>query len=178
MGQTFSKWFGSLFKKKVRGLMLGLDCAGKTTILYSLKLNEIVKTIPTIGFNVENINYKNLDLTIWDIGGQEKLRRLWNHYFLNTDLLIYVIDSNDRGRLETSSEELHYILNNDLLSELKAVLIFCNKVDLPNSINPQRLIDILKLNQIKKPWYVQPCCAIKNDGIHEGFNWLSKTINS
>jgi len=177
MGQTLSKWFGGLFKKKVKGLMLGLDAAGKTTILYSLKLNEIVKTIPTIGFNVENINYKNLDLTIWDVGGQEKLRRLWQHYYQNTDILIYVIDSNDRTRLHEASEELHSMLNNDLLKDIKGVLIFCNKIDLPNSINPKHLTDILKLHRIKQTWYVQPCVATTNDGLYEGFNWLSKIVN-
>ena len=177
MGQVITKWIGGLFKKKVKGLMLGLDAAGKTTILYSLKLNEIVKTIPTIGFNVENINYKNLDLTIWDVGGQEKLRRLWQHYYQNTDILIYVIDANDRSRLPEAAEELHYMLNNDLLKDIKAVLIFCNKMDLPNSVNPTYLTDILKLNKIKQTWYVQPCVAINNDGLYDGFNWLAKTIN-
>ena len=177
MGQTISKWFGGLFKKKVKGLMLGLDAAGKTTILYSLKLNEVIRTIPTIGFNVENINYKNLDLTIWDIGGQEKLRKLWQHYYENTDLLIYVIDANDRTRFNEASDELHRILSNDLLRDIKGVLIFCNKMDLPNSINPSYLSQILNLHKIKQKWYVQPCVATKNDGIHEGFNWLSKTIN-
>ena len=177
MGNTISNWFGNLFKKKVKGLMLGLDCAGKTTILFSLKLNKLVKTIPTIGFNVENINYKNLNLTIWDIGGQEKLRQLWHHYYQNTNIIIFVIDSNDISRLKQVKNEMHYVLNNDLLKDIEAVLIFCNKMDLPNSKNPHLLKEILQLNKIKQKWYLQPCIAINNEGIHDGFNWLSKNVN-
>ena len=66
MGLSFSKVFGKLFgKKDVRILMVGLDAAGKTTILYKLKLGEIVTTIPTIGFNVETVEYKNISFTVW-----------------------------------------------------------------------------------------------------------------
>ena len=57
--------------------MIGLDAAGKTTVLYKLKMGELLTTIPTIGFNVETINYKNLEMTIWDVGGQDKIRQLW-----------------------------------------------------------------------------------------------------
>lgn len=64
--------------------MVGLDAAGKTTILYKLKLGEIVTTIPTIGFNVETVEYKNINFTVWDVGGQDKIRPLWRHYFQNT----------------------------------------------------------------------------------------------
>ena len=79
-------------------LMVGLDAAGKTTILYKMKLGEIVTTIPTIGFNVETVEYKNIKFTMWDVGGQDKLRPLWRHYFQNTNGVIFVVDSNDRDR--------------------------------------------------------------------------------
>ena len=87
--------------------MVGLDAAGKTTILYKLKLGEIVTTIPTIGmmfecrffitllpgFNVETVEYKNISFTVWDVGGQDKIRPLWRHYFQNTQGLIFVVSS-------------------------------------------------------------------------------------
>uniref|UniRef100_A0A8D2D6X0 ADP-ribosylation factor 2 n=1 Tax=Sciurus vulgaris TaxID=55149 RepID=A0A8D2D6X0_SCIVU len=77
MGNVFEKLFKSLFgKKEMRILMVGLDAAGKTTILYKLKLGEIVTTIPTIGFNVETVEYKNISFTVWDVGGQDKIRPL------------------------------------------------------------------------------------------------------
>lgn len=64
--------------------MLGLDAAGKTTILYKLKLGQDVTTIPTVGFNVETVTYKNVKFNVWDVGGQDKIRPLWRHYFSGT----------------------------------------------------------------------------------------------
>ncbi|EYB99019.1 hypothetical protein Y032_0126g1357 [Ancylostoma ceylanicum] len=86
MGSTFSR-LRLLFSgtKPCRILMVGLDNAGKTTILYKLKLGEVVTTIPTIGFNVETVNYRNLSFTVWDVGGQERIRVLWKYYFNNTE---------------------------------------------------------------------------------------------
>lgn len=70
MGLAISKLFDRLFgKKEMRILMLGLDAAGKTTILYKLKLGEVVSSVPTIGFNVETVEYKNIKFTVWDVGG-------------------------------------------------------------------------------------------------------------
>lgn len=85
---------------------VGLDAAGKTTILYKLKLGEVVTTIPTIGFNVETVEYKNICFTVWDVGGQDKIRPLWRHYFQNTQGLIFVVDSNDRERIGEAEKEL------------------------------------------------------------------------
>jgi len=108
MGLTISSLFGRLFaKKQMRILMVGLDAAGKTTILYKLKLGEIVTTIPTIGFNVETVEYKNISFTVWDVGGQDKIRPLWRHYYQNTQGLIFVVDSSDRERIQESHDELH-----------------------------------------------------------------------
>ncbi|XP_030741142.2 ADP-ribosylation factor 5 [Echinops telfairi] len=90
---------------------VGLDAAGKTTILYKLKLGEIVTTIPTIGFNVETVEYKNICFTVWDVGGQDKIRPLWRHYFQNTQGLIFVVDSNDRERVQESADELQKMVS-------------------------------------------------------------------
>ena len=101
MGLTFSRLWERMFgKKEMRILMVGLDAAGKTTILYKLKLGEVVTTIPTIGFNVETVEYKNISFTVWDVGGQDKIRPLWRHYYQNTQGLIFVVDSNDRDRVD------------------------------------------------------------------------------
>merc|ERR1712188_24289 len=89
-----------------RVLMVGLDAAGKTTVLYKLKLGKVVTTIPTIGFNVETVEYRNIRFTVWDIGGQDKIRKLWRHYYQGTQGLIFVIDSSDHDRIETAREEL------------------------------------------------------------------------
>merc|ERR1711994_794704 len=101
MGALIAKIKGILgsFNSEKRILMLGLDAAGKTTIIYKLQLGEVVHTIPTIGFNVETISYKKVNFTVWDVGGQTKIRPLWRHYFENSDAVIFVVDSQDRGRL-------------------------------------------------------------------------------
>jgi len=70
MGSQLAKLLASIFnKKEMRILMLGLDAAGKTTILYRLKLGEVVQSVPTIGFNVESVEYKKIKFTVWDVGG-------------------------------------------------------------------------------------------------------------
>ena len=85
--------------------MVGLDNAGKTTILYKLKLGEVVTTIPTIGFNVETVDYKNIRFTIWDFGGRRRfIRPLLQHYYENTEAVIFVVDSSDRERVEKAKE--------------------------------------------------------------------------
>merc|ERR1712000_128544 len=108
MGGIIAKLFNP--KKEMRILMVGLDAAGKTTILYKLKLGEIVTTIPTIGFNVETVEYKKINFTVWDVGGQDKIRPLWRHYFQNTQGLIFVVDSNDKDRVAEANEELQKML--------------------------------------------------------------------
>ncbi|KAJ4787031.1 hypothetical protein LUZ62_038277 [Rhynchospora pubera] len=149
MGLSFTKLFSRLFaKKEMRILMVGLDAAGKTTILYKLKLGEIVTTIPTIGFNVETVEYKNISFTVWDVGGQDKIRPLWRHYFQNTQGLIFVVDSNDRDRVVEARDELHRMLNEDELRDA-VLLVFANKQDLPNAMNAAEITDKLGLHSLR-----------------------------
>jgi len=177
MGLTLSSVFGRLFaKKQMRILMVGLDAAGKTTILYKLKLGEIVTTIPTIGFNVETVEYKNISFTVWDVGGQDKIRPLWRHYYQNTQGLIYVVDSADNERIEESREELHKMLQEDELRNA-IVLVFANKQDLPNAVPPSELTQKLQLHNLKRKWYVQQACATQGTGLYEGLDWLSNELS-
>eukprot|EP00027_Filamoeba_sp_ATCC50430_P001015 CAMPEP_0168555590 /NCGR_PEP_ID=MMETSP0413-20121227/8420_1 /TAXON_ID=136452 /ORGANISM="Filamoeba nolandi, Strain NC-AS-23-1" /LENGTH=179 /DNA_ID=CAMNT_0008586459 /DNA_START=78 /DNA_END=617 /DNA_ORIENTATION=+ len=177
MGGTFGKLFKRFGKKDMRILMVGLDAAGKTTILYKLKLGEIVTTIPTIGFNVETVQYKNINFTVWDVGGQDKIRPLWRHYFQNTQGLIFVVDSNDRERISEAAEELNKMLNEDELRDA-VLLVFANKQDLPNAMSIAEMTDKLGLHSIKnKKWYIQSCCATSGDGLYEGLDWLSNVLS-
>ena len=180
MGNILSTYYQkihSFFDKKANLLMLGLDSAGKTTLLYKLKLDAIIQTIPTIGFNVENVKYKSLNMTIWDIGGQEKIRPLWRHYYNNVDGVIFIIDSNDSGRFNEVKKELHYLMNEDQLKDVK-LLILCNKQDLPESNNAHIIGEKIELHKSKQEWYIQQCSALYNTGISEGFEWLYNNINS
>ncbi|KAH9985199.1 ARF/SAR [Russula compacta] len=177
MGMNLSRVFIHVFgKKEMRILMVGLDAAGKTTILYKLKLGEIVTTIPTIGFNVETVEYKNISFTVWDVGGQDKIRPLWRHYFQNTQGIIFVVDSNDRERISEAREELQRMLNEDELRDA-LLLVFANKQDLPNAMNASEITDKLGLQGLRqRTWYIQAACATSGDGLYEGLEWLSANI--
>jgi len=177
MGLSISTLLGRLFaKKQMRILMVGLDAAGKTTILYKLKLGEIVTTIPTIGFNVETVEYKNISFTVWDVGGQDKIRPLWRHYYQNTQGLIYVVDSSDKERVAESKDELHKMLNEDELRDA-IVLVFANKQDLPHAIAVNELTSRLELSKLRRKWYVQAACATQGTGLYEGLDWLSNELS-
>ena len=177
MGQMLSSMLKSLFgKMEARILMVGLDAAGKTTILYKLKLGEIVSTIPTIGFNVETVEYKNLKFTVWDVGGQDKLRPLWRHYFQNTNGVIFVIDSNDKERVMNARDELMKMLVEDELRDA-ALLVFANKQDMPNAMTTAEIIDKLGLHSLRqRSWYIQGCCATSGEGLYEGLDWLASNV--
>eukprot|EP00904_Undaria_pinnatifida_P013886 jgi/Undpi1/9628/HiC_scaffold_27.g12084.m1 len=165
-----------------RLLLLGLDAAGKTSLLYRLHLNEFVKTIPTVGFNVERVKYKKIDMTIWDIGGQSKLRPLYRHYYVNMDALIFVIDSADQERLEEARDVMLDFLGDPDTRDCHTVLIFLNKQDLPGAISSSFMTEKLGLNADGNPlnrcdWFIQACCATTGDGIYEGLNWLSSALS-
>jgi GTPase SAR1 family protein len=96
--------------------MVGLDAAGKTTLLYKLQLGDAITTVPTIGFNVEKVIYKKLDMTIWDVGGQDKIRRLWKHYYDKNDAIIFVVDSSDGDRIGQAGEEIRKLMLEDQLN--------------------------------------------------------------
>jgi len=155
--------------------MLGLDAAGKTTILYKLKLGEVVSSVPTIGFNVETVEYKNIKFTVWDVGGQDKIRLLWRHYFQNTQGLIFVVDSSDKERVELAKEELQRMLGEEELRDA-VVLVFANKQDL-GVMSVAEVTEKLGLHTIRgREWYIQGTCAMTGDGLYEGLEWLSKTV--
>lgn len=162
--------------------MIGLDAAGKTTTLEKLELGTVSNTIPTIGFNVGKVTYKNVDLTMWDIGGQKKLRPLWKHYFAGVEGVIFVIDSNDENRIDKEKndnvkDELQWILQNPDLQNA-VFLFFANKQDLPGALGATEIAKRLELNEIRdREWFVQPCVALQGQGLYEGLDWLIDTIN-
>jgi len=168
MGKTLSKIFGN---KEMRVLMLGLDNAGKTTILYKLKLGQGVSTIPTVGFNVETVTFKKVKFNVWDVGGQDKIRPLWRHYYAGTQALIFVVDSNDRDRIEEGRQELMRIINDREMKDV-VLLVFANKNDLPNVMDVAEVTEKLGLARLReRVWHVQSSCAISGDGLLDGLTW-------
>eukprot|EP01064_Diplonema_japonicum_P003447 TRINITY_DN1221_c1_g1_i5.p1 TRINITY_DN1221_c1_g1~~TRINITY_DN1221_c1_g1_i5.p1 ORF type:complete len:184 (+),score=64.26 TRINITY_DN1221_c1_g1_i5:1070-1621(+) len=177
MGASVGKLFASLFpSQNVKLLMVGLDASGKTTILYKLKLGDLVTSIPTIGFNVETVEYKNLKFTMWDIGGQDKLRPLWRHYFSGSDGIIFVIDSNDKDRIKIAADELRKLTSDEDLNDAH-LLVFANKQDLPNAMTTAEITDKLGLHSLRgREWYIQGACAATGEGLYEGLDWLANSL--
>jgi len=178
MGSSLSRVFQLLAygSRPVRILMVGLDAAGKTTILYKLKLGEVVETVPTIGFNVETVTYKSLKFTMWDVGGQDKLRPLWRHYYEGCEGVIFVVDSNDRERLGLARAELQKMMHEDLLSTA-SLLVLANKQDLPNAVSSSEIADKLGLRDLgARQWFIQGSCAATGQGLAEGMDWLAGSL--
>ena len=170
----FMSWWSE--RHPLRILLLGLDGAGKTTILYKLKLNETISTIPTIGFNVETVSpCRGVTFTVWDVGGQYKLRPLWRYYFMENKGLIYLIDSSDRERLNEAAEEFHKVINDENMFAVPVVII-ANKQDLPNAISCEELVQRLSLNKIKNRWYIQAACAITGEGLFEAMQQMAQMV--
>jgi small GTP-binding protein len=176
MGQFITKLLNSLSDMKAKILMLGLDNAGKTTILYQMKLNETVHSVPTVGFNVEEVNYRGLQFNVWDIGGQTKLRDLWHHYYQGSDAVIYVLDSSDEDRIALAKETLESVISHPEMMNIP-VLVLANKMDMAR-LRPIELVEKMGLARSKRDWHLQPCCGLNGDGIVEGFEWLRKTLKN
>ena len=158
------------FHKEARIVMLGLDGAGKTTVLYNFKLGEAITTIPTIGFNVETVQINKVNMTMWDVGGQNKIRPLWRHYYDGAHALVWVVDCADYDRYEEAKDELKATLR-DMPNV--PVLVLANKADLRH-VTSTALSQELHLDSFMgtRKWYVQETCAIRGDGLHTGMQWL------
>ena len=183
-------WFASLLGKKEekRIVFVGLNAAGKTTILYKLKLGEIVTTIPTIGFNVETVEYKNLKFTIWDCGGGDKIHPLWCHYFEGMSALVCVVDScsDDRWFAQARREFREYAfgvggkttIDVDGVEGRVPVLLFANKQDRAGALSPEAVAEKVGFRDLRGAWRVQGCVAQTGEGLYEGLDWLSRVTTA
>ncbi|XP_064241183.1 ADP-ribosylation factor-like protein 14 [Passer domesticus] len=150
-------------------VMLGLDSAGKSTLLYKFRYKDAFITMPTIGFNVDMIEAgKDFTLTFWDVGGQKKMREVWSNFLEDAGGLLYVVDSSDKRRLEESRREFELILKNESIKNIP-VVVLANKQDLPGALNAEEITRKLKMKKYcsDRNWYVQPCCAITGEGLAE-----------
>ncbi|RZF47530.1 hypothetical protein LSTR_LSTR009066 [Laodelphax striatellus] len=126
-------------EKEIRILMLGLDNAGKTTILKRFNGEPIDTISPTLGFNIKTLEHRGYKLNVWDVGGQKSLRSYWRNYFESTDGLIWVVDSADKRRLHDCGNELHKLLQEEASATL---LVFANKQDLPGALSAEEIRDV------------------------------------
>ena len=162
---------------------IGLDSAGKTTVLYRLKFDQYVNTVPTIGFNCEKVKgsigrSKHLTFLIWDVGGQEKLRPLWRPYTRATDAIIFVVDSCDTDeRFEEAKLELHRIMRTaDNIGV--PLLIIANKQDLPSAKSQNEVEKCLGMSEFNNDqlWHIEPACAVTGEGLESALEALHTLI--
>lgn len=178
MGLLLAKLWSLFGNEEHKICLVGLDNAGKTTILYQFLMNEVVHTSPTIGSNVEEVVWNNIHFIMWDLGGQESLRTSWNTYYSNTEFIILVVDSTDRERLSLNKEELHKMLESDELNKA-AVLVFANKQDVSGCMSAAEISRQLNLQNIRKhKWQIQSCCGLTGEGLYQGLEWIASNIKS
>ncbi|EDO28807.1 predicted protein [Nematostella vectensis] len=166
-------------KMEMRAVALGLDGAGKTSILFKLKQDEFVSPITTIGFNVETVEHRSLKFTIWDVGGLQKLRPLWRHYYLNTQAVIFVIDSSNTERLSEAHDELAKLMAEKRLRDA-LLLILANKQDVSSAVSVDILAERLALHKLccGRSWTIMACDAHTGRGLNEGLDWLARQLMS
>lgn len=170
----------SLLFRNINVVVIGLDGAGKTTVLMKMfhgnpNPHAVVHTMPTLGFNVEKLTVSGLKVNTWDLGGQEKLREFWIYHMAHLDGLVYVVDSMDRKRLQTSKDELYRILDHPEVSQNKApLLIMLNKCDHPDVTMEEldREFEVTTYISKSRPVKIVHTIATQDVGLRAGFEWL------
>ena len=151
-------------------MILGLELTGKTTILYRIVTGQTINTVATIAPNEETVIVKDTKLAFFDVGGQEKLRPFWRHYYAGTKGVIFVVNADDQEH--QTAEKAEFI---KALSELPNIpfLILANFTDAPNSRSEEQITEHLELSKISgREWTLKKCCGFTGDGINEGIEWL------
>lgn len=163
-------------------VVVGLDSAGKTSLLYRLKLKEFVETIPTKGFNTEKVRVavgpsRSVSFQVWDVGGQEKLRPLWKSYTRRTDGLVFVVDSAELERMEEARVELHKITRTSE-NQGVPVLVLANKQDLDSAASVGEVEKLLSLRELSTYTlhHLQGCSALDGRGLQPGLEKLHEMI--
>ncbi|XP_041737815.1 ADP-ribosylation factor-like protein 4D [Coregonus clupeaformis] len=164
-------------------VVIGLDSAGKTSLLYRLKLREFVETIPTKGFNTERIKVAvgssraATTFQVWDVGGQEKLRPLWKSYTRRTDGLVFVVDAAETERIEEAKVELHRI-SRSAENQGVPVLVLANKQDLDSAVSAVEVEKALALHELSNSTlhHTQGCSALNGQGLQPGLEKLYEMI--
>lgn len=174
-------------EREMRILILGLDNAGKTTIVKHLKGEDVNTVSPTLGFDINTMEFDEYRLNLWDVGGQQTIRAYWRNYFEQTDGIIWVVDSADVLRLSDCRSELEGLLKEERLAGA-SLLVLANKQDLAGALSTESIAEQLSLNDVvgrKRHWQVFPCSAFAGDPskecevkLAESLQWLVDDIAS
>ena len=184
MGCTISNIIGPFLEPfrgtgEIKITMVGLDAAGKTTILHKLKLGQIDERLVRIGLLLEIVHYKNITITVYDTGGCRGYSVIRHELSLvkNIHGLVFVVDSTDRCRIDEASEEFHRILHEDEFLDSTPILVFANKQDDPRAMSSAEITEKLGLNRIDShKWHMQESSAYSGEGLIEGIEWLMNVI--
>jgi len=167
-------------EQELRILILGLDNAGKTSVMKRISGDDVHKTNPTVGFNIKSLEYNGYTLNMWDVGGQKTIRAYWRNYFEQTDGIIWVVDSVDRWRLEECRLQLKDILSQEKLAGA-SLLILANKQDLGGALSYQEISIALGLDDPEiagRHMSITGCSAMTGQGLESGFGWIVSDIAS
>ncbi|EFN54547.1 hypothetical protein CHLNCDRAFT_24653 [Chlorella variabilis] len=163
---------------EIRLLLVGLDNAGKTTIVKRISGEDASTVSPTLGFNIKTLEFGGYQLNVWDVGGQKTLRPYWRNYFEQTDGLVWVVDSTDRRRLADCAEELGKLLLEERLAGA-TLLIMANKQDVPGALSAEAIREALQLDSlVGRQWSIVACSAVNGSGLLEGFQWMVQDVAS
>jgi GTP-binding protein SAR1 len=178
-------WLG-LSSKDARILFLGLDNAGKTTLLHMLRDNKVEVHEPTRHACAEELMIGNIRFKTFDLGGHFAARRLWKEYFVKVDGVVFLVDAAARARFPESSRELSQLLLQEELADVP-FLVLGNKIDIPGSASEMELRESLNLNRTtgkdnvcgegQRAIEVFMCSIVEKTGFPQGFQWLSKQLN-
>ena len=170
------KSYGKL-KHEPNILILGLDNAGKTTLLNFLTHEDNKHTKPTPGVNAKSIQCGGIKLNVYDLGGQKAIREYWKFYYEKVDALIYVVDASDEGRIGECNDSFQTLLVDEKLKNVP-ILAFGNKADLDNCLGPDEIIEKLGMNEITgRDWCLYACSALKGEGVQDGIEWILKRLS-
>lgn len=165
------------FLKDPNLLILGLDNAGKTTLLRNLTMEKVNNIEPTKGVNIKTIIQPDFKINVWDIGGQKQIRQYWSAYYDNADAIIYVVDASDEERIGECNDQLKILLQEPKLKNAP-LLVYANKSDLATCLAADDILEKLELDDIvDRQWTIYACSALKGTGITDGLKWLLEKIS-
>ena len=176
---------GAFTSRTNRIVVLGLDNAGKTTLLSNMQKGEFQISAPAPGYNVKTQEFEtavhgNMALTTmvtWDLGGRCRARATWRQHYKDADAIIFVVDSADRRRMQDAHEEFNDLLREEELLG-KPVLVYANKQDLRNAVPGREVVDSLGLRKLERDWHLQECALKTGAGISPGLAWLAEAVSA